>query len=237
MKPFRFKEFSVSQDRCAMKIGTDGVLLGAWANPKEALSIFDIGTGTGVIALQLAQRSSAENIDALEINSDAFEQCVDNFEQSDWGDRLFCYHASLQEFVKEVDEKYDFIISNPPFFNSTYKEGAISDKRALARHSESLPYSVLLESTSKLLAEKGECAFIIPFEEEILFLTIALENNLFPNRITRVKGTEDSSIKRSLLQMSFQETKPIIDELIIEKERHVYTGKYIELVKEFYLQM
>lgn len=236
-KPFKFKEFSVSQDKCAMKIGTDGVLLGAWAKPKNFYSILDIGTGTGVIALQLAQRSSAEIIDALEIDTDAFEQAVDNFEQSDWGDRLFCYHASLQEFTDEIDEKYDFIISNPPFFNSTYKKGEISNQRVLARHSESLSYTVLLESTSKLLSEIGECAFIIPFEEETSFLAIASENNLFLNRITRVKGTENSKIKRSLLQLSFQKETPLLDELIIEKERHVYTEKYIELVKEFYLQM
>ncbi len=220
-----------------MKIGTDGVLLGAWANPKEAFSILDIGAGTGVIALQMAQQTTAEIIDALEIDTEAFEQCVDNFEQSDWGNRLFCYHASLQEFVEEVDEKYDFIISNPPFFNSTFKEGKISDKRVLARHSESLSYSVLLESTSKLLSETGECAFIIPFEEETHFLKIALEKNLFPNRITRVKGTEGSKIKRSLLQLSFTKAMPKIDELVIEIERHVYNEKYINIVKDFYLQM
>ena len=203
MSEFKFKQFTVNQDKSAMKIGTDGVLLGAWANPKNAFSILDIGTGTGVIALQMAQRTHAEIIDALEIDADAFEQAVDNFEQSDWSDRLFCYHASLQEFVAEIDEEYDFVISNPPFFNSTYKEGEISEKRILARHSESLSYAILLKSTSKLLSEIGECAFIIPFDEEENFLTIASEYKLLPNRITRVKGTVNSSIKRTLLQLSF----------------------------------
>lgn len=237
MSIFKFKEFTVFQDKCAMKIGTDGVLLGAWANAKDSISILDIGTGTGVISLQLAQRSYADKIDALEIDADAFEQAVSNFESSDWSDRLFCYHVSLQEFVEEIDEEYDFIISNPPFFNSTYKENEISEKRIIARHTESLPYEVLLESISKLLSEKGECAFIIPFNEENSFLKLASNNNLYPNRITRVKGTDITPIKRSLLQMSFQGSTPIINELIIEKERHIYTEEYINLVKDFYLQM
>ena len=122
MQPFHFKEFSVAHDKCAMKIGTDAVLLGAWVECEQANSILDIGTGTGIIALQMAQRSFAELIDAIEIEGNAYEQAVENFEQSIWGDRLFCYHASLQEFVEEMDEKYDLIISNPPFYTSTFKE-------------------------------------------------------------------------------------------------------------------
>jgi len=115
-KPFAFKKFSVNQDRCAMKIGTDGVLLGAWATiSHNPFSILDIGTGTGILALMLAQRSHAENIEAIEIDDAAFEQAADNFENSPWGDRLFCYHAAFNEFVEEIDDKYDLIISNPPF--------------------------------------------------------------------------------------------------------------------------
>lgn len=236
-KDFKFKQFTVSQYKCAMKIGTDGVLLGAWTQLGNPFSVLDIGSGTGIIALQIAQRCNAEIIDALEIDADAFEQAVENFERSDWGDRLFCYHASLQEFADEIEDKYDFIISNPPFYTSTYKTNTIEDKRAVARHSESLPYAVLLESAAKLLSESGSCAFITPFEEEENFLAIASENNLFPNRITRVKGTSKSPIKRSLLQLSFKKSTIEFDELIIEIERHVYTEKYINLVKDFYLKM
>ena len=236
IKPFQFKQFTIQQDRTAMKVGTDGVLLGAWVDLKsEVFSVLDIGAGTGLIALMVAQRCNAELIDAVELNDDAYEQTVDNFEISDWGDRLFCYHASLEEFADEIDDTYDLIISNPPFYTSTFKE--LSDDRAMARHSESLPYDELLRNTSKLLSEKGSCAFIIPNEEEINFIAIAKEYQLFPNRITRVKGTENSPIKRSLLQFSFLENKIIEDELIIEIERHKYTSKYIELVKDFYLKM
>ena len=234
---FKFKKFNVEQDQCAMKVGTDGVLLGAWANPKKPFSILDIGTGTGVIALQMAQRTDAELIDALEIDATAFEQAVENFEVSDWGDRLYCYHASLQEFVDEVEEKYDFIISNPPFYTTTFKENSISDQRALARHTQNLPFETLLKSTSKLLSEEGTSAFIIPFESESEFLHIAANFGFFPNRITRVKGTEKSEIKRSLLQLSFQKSTPEIKTLVIEIERHIYTQDYKDLVQGFYLKM
>ena len=234
--PFQFKQFAVHQNNTAMKVGTDGVLLGAWAQiDPNVFNILDIGTGTGLIALMMAQRSNAEIIDGVELNDKAYEQSVDNFERSDWGDRLFCYHASLQEFADEIDDKYDLIISNPPFYTSTYKE--LPEDRAMARHSESLRYSNLLSSTAKLLSEIGSCAFIIPFTEEENFIEIARENNLYIFRITRVKGRAEAPIKRSLLQFSFEEKLVITNELIIEMERHVYTDAYKYLVKEFYLKM
>ncbi len=236
MKPFQFKQFTIQQDKTAMKVGTDGVLLGAWANLDfYPNSILDIGAGTGLIALMMAQRSDAETIDAIELNDAAYEQTVENFENSDWGDRLFCYHASLTEFTDEIDEKYDFIISNPPFYTSTYKE--LSEERAMARHAESLTYADLLESTSKLLSKNGNCAFIIPFEEEENFLKIAKENKLYPNRITRVKGAVNTVVKRSLLQLSFLKTEPIHSELTLELSRHNYTEEYKSLVQDFYLKL
>lgn len=235
-KPFQFKQFTIQQDKTAMKVGTDGVLLAAWVDIKpEVFSALDIGAGTGLIAIMIAQRCNAELIDAVELNDDAYEQTVDNFEASNWGDRLFCYHASLKEFTDEIDDTYDLIVSNPPFYTSTYKE--LSDDRAMARHSGSLPYDELLKSVTKLLSENGSCAFILPYDEEDNFVTFAKTNKLFPNRITRVKGTVDSPIKRSLIQLSFFESKLIQDELIIEIERHNYTSEYLELVKDFYLNM
>ena len=235
-KPFQFKEFTIHQDKTAMKIGTDGVLLGAWVTINEnSNNILDIGTGTGLIALQLAQRSDIKTIDAIEIEPNAYEQAVENFENSDWSDRLFCYHASLQEFVNEIDEKYDLIISNPPYYNDTFKK--LDKNRALARHTENLSFSILLSATAKLLSKIGTCVFIIPFKEEVAFLKIAKDNKLFPQRITRVKGNIKTDFKRSLLQLSFNNSKPIIDELTIEIERHVYTEDYKKLVKYFYLNL
>ncbi len=236
MKPFQFKQFNILQDKTAMKVGTDGVLLGAWANLDfYPDSILDIGAGTGLIALMMAQRCDAETIDAIELNDAAYEQTVENFEASDWGDRLFCYHASLDEFTDEIDEKYDFIISNPPFYTSTYKE--LPEDRAMARHAESLTYVDLLNSTAKLLSESGNCAFIIPFEEEENFLKIAEENQLYPNRITRVKGAVNTAVKRSLLQFSFVQTAITFGELTLELSRHNYTEDYKSLVQDFYLKL
>ena len=235
-QPFKFKAFSVIQDKCAMKVGTDGVLLGAWVNIDPGLeSILDIGTGSGLIALQMAQRSDAELIDALEIETNAFEQAVENFENSDWSNRLFCYHASLQEFEEEIDEKYELIISNPPYFNDSFK--ALKEDRATARHTGSLNFYELLSATARLLAEKGSCAFIIPFKEEENFIQITKNNGLFPSRITRVRGNSKSDLKRSLLQLISTDISPIINELTIELERHVYTATYVDLVKDFYLKL
>lgn len=233
---FQFKQFSVNQDRCAMKIGTDGVLLGAWATvTHRPFSILDIGAGTGILSLMLAQRSFAETIEAIEIEGNAYEQAAENFENSPWADRLFCYHAGFLEFIEEVDDTYDLIISNPPFYSEDYKTE--NTQRDLARFTDALPFEHLLYGTSKLLSENGKAAFIIPFPEEDYFITLAAKFNLHPNRLTRVKGTPSTDIKRSLLEFSFIKTEIDTSELIIEIDRHDYTKDYINLTKDFYLKM
>ncbi len=237
-KPFKFKQFTIEQDRCEMKIGTDGVLLGAWSsldhNPE---SILDIGTGTGLIALMLAQRSDAFQIDALEIEDNAYEQAVENFERSDWGDRLFCYHAGFDEFVEEMknEEDYDLIISNPPFYSEDYKTG--NENRDKARFADALPLPELIEGASLLLSKNGHLDMIIPFSEEEKALELGENHLLFPNRITRVKGTKESPKKRSLISFGFERTEIEIKELILEISRHNYTEEFKELVKDFYLKL
>ncbi len=239
--PFQFKEFAIKQDRCAAKIGTDGVLLGAWTslnhNPE---SILDIGTGTGVIALMLAQRSYAQTIDALELDDNAYEQATENFEDSPWGDRLFCYHAHLYEFAAEIDDVYDLIISNPPFYEEDYKTKNTARDRA--RFEEAMPFELLVGATAKLLATNGVFAVIIPSKREQDFIALSEKAGLVPIRITRVKGTPTSIVKRSLLEFRFRESEPqnyspVIDELTIENARHDYTNDYRNLVKNFYLKM
>lgn len=245
---FEFKQFSIIQERSAMKVGTDGVLLGAWTplinNP---YNILDIGAGTGLISLMLAQRSHAEQIDAIEIEENAYEECVDNFENSSWGDRLFCYHAGLDEFVEELQEmdeetnevemleQYDVIVSNPPFYTEDYKTS--DEARDLARFADALPFEDLVEAAYLLLSENGIFSVIIPYTAEENFIALAKQSLLFPLKITRVKGTPNSEIKRSLLAFTRIEQTPIMDELIIETTRHQYTPEYIELTKEFYLKM
>lgn len=219
-----------------MKVGTDGVLLGAWSSlENEPNSILDIGAGTGVIALQMAQRSLAETIDAIELDDHAYEQCVENFEASPWADRLFCYHASLDEFRNEVEDTYDLIISNPPFYSEDVSSG--NPSRDQARQSQSLPFDALFAGVKKLLSKKGSFATIIPAKEEPNFLQLAAENALFVNRKTYVKGNQNSKINRVLMQFSYAENDLIVEELSIEKNRHEYTKAYMELTKAFYLKM
>jgi tRNA1Val (adenine37-N6)-methyltransferase len=234
---FQFKQFSVQQDRCAMKIGTDGVLLGAWTPiDNNPFSILDIGTGTGIIALMLAQRSNAQQIDALEIDEDAYEQSVDNFENSPWSDRLFCFHAGLDEFVEEPEDEYDLIVSNPPFYTEDYKTE--NEQRDLARFADAMPFEDLIEAAALLLSENGIFSVIIPFKEEEKFIALANEYELYPIKITRVKGTPASEIKRSLIAFVRDENTAVLtDELVIETARHIYTPEYIELTKDFYLKM
>ena len=212
-----------------MKIGTDGVLLGAWSSlDHRPESILDIGTGTGLIALMLAQRSDAELIDALEIEENAYEQAVENFEKSDWGDRLFCYHAGFDEFVEEMqdEEKYDLIISNPPFYSEDYKTG--NENRDQARFADALPLEELIEGASLLLSEKGHLDIIIPHSEEKKAIEIAKSFNLFPNRITRVKGTEASPVKRSLLSFGFDK-KVSIFHFSLSNMAFQVQGSYLSL--------
>ena len=238
---FSFKQFNVNQDRCAMKIGTDSVLLGAWCpidNPEASgpFSVLDIGAGTGVLSLMLAQRTNAEQIDALEIDEDAYEQCVENFEASPWSDRLFCFHAGLDEFVEEPEDEYDIIISNPPFYSEDYKTD--NSQRDLARFQDALPFEELIEAADLLLSENGIFAVIIPYKEEERFIDLCSEVELFPVKVTRVKGSHTTPIVRSLLAFKRYELSVLTaDELVIEINRHEYTDDYINLTKDFYLKM
>lgn len=237
-KPFQFKKFTVAQDNCAMKIGTDGVLLGAWASVAHAPeTILDIGAGTGIIALMLAQRSTAQLVDAVEIEDNAFVQAVENFERSPWGDRLFCYHASFEEFAEEMkgEVQYDLIVANPPFYTDQFSSG--DAKRDQARFSKALPKENLLKGVSELLAETGKFNLIIPYQEESVLLELAQSYHLYPHRLTRVKGDKNSPVKRSLCEFGLDHKTFDIEELIIEDTRHRYTPEYVQLVKEFYLKM
>ena len=219
---FRFKQFAVQQVGAAMKVGTDGVLLGAWAplgrNPG---AILDIGAGTGLIALMLAQRSAAETIDAIEIDADSFEVCTHNFEASPWADRLFCYHAGLSEFAEEFGPEYDLIVSNPPYYPETVGSG--KPARDQARQQRALPFEELLGSAVALMTPEARFCVIIPCREEASFLQLAKDFGLFPALITRVRGNPNAETKRSLLCLERQPFPLQEDTLTIEENRHVYT--------------
>ncbi len=234
---FQFKQFTIHQDKTAMKVGTDAVLLGAWCPiDNKPFSVLDIGAGTGILSLMLAQRTNAEQIDAIEIDENAYEQCVENFEASPWGDRLFCFHAGLDEFVDEPEDEYDIIISNPPFYSENYKTD--NDSRDLARFQDALPFEDLVDAASLFLSENGIFAVILPYKEEERFIDLCAQVELFPVKVTRVKGSHTTPIVRSLLAFKRYEL-PVLeaDELVIEISRHEYTDDYIHLTKAFYLKM
>lgn len=232
---FKFKQFSINQDRTAMKVGTDGVLLGAWADVLNAEKVLDIGTGTAVISLMIAQRSNVNNIiiKAIEIEKEATSQAIENTNCSPWNINIEVINIGIQQYNPTI--KFDLIVSNPPFFNNSHKTP--NSKRNLARHTDSLSFNSLLEKTSTLLSANGKASFIIPFYSETNFIDIASKLGLFPVRITRVKGTEESAIKRSLIELSFNKKKCLETSLTIEISRHVYTQDYINLTKDFYLKM
>lgn len=236
MNPFKFKQFSINQDRCAMKVGTDAVLLGSWTPLKQNIqNILDIGAGTGIIALMLAQRSGAKSIDAIEIEDNAYIQCIENFENSPWSDRLFCYHASLLEFSEEFEDEYDLIVSNPPFYSADFKSE--DARRDLARFYDALPFEHLVKGVSKLLSKQGIFSIIIPYQEEENFKILASKHNLFPIEILHIRGNPESEIKRSLMAFSFDQKHTKYEDIVIETSRHQYTTDYINLTKDFYLKM
>ncbi len=236
---FRFKQFSISQKRSAMKVGTDGVLLGAWTDlSHRPESILDVGAGTGLIALMLAQRSVAPVIDAVEIDADAYEEAVENFENSPWGDRLFCYHADFRTFYREIEEVYDLIISNPPYFEEpSSQEMMITQGRRRARFTSALSFQALFEGVGKLLAPNGKWALIAPRSAENSILQKGTEHHLYLQRRLRVRGRESTPVKRSLLLFGWEKESFREAELILEITRHRYTQEYQALTKDFYLDV
>ncbi|MGB5980942.1 MAG: methyltransferase [Nonlabens sp.] len=246
MSIFRFKKFEVHQERSSQKIGTDGVLLGAWCSKDQnPYKILDIGAGTGLISLMLAQRFSRADIEAIEIDDDAFEEATLNFENSPWADRMFCYHASFQEFYEQEDEdldRYDLIVSNPPFFTGTPDPELTGQARSIARFEDALPFEELIYGIYKLLEIDGVFACIIPADREDEFKKIAAHFQLKNSRATYIKGTMDSKVKRCLLEFRFRESENlpknlVANTLILEKKRHLYTKDAQELLKDFYLKL
>jgi len=232
-KPFFFKQFKIFQDKTAMKVGTDGVLLGAWANTLFANEILDIGTGTGLIALMLCQKNENSIVTAIEIEKNAFDQAVENIKLSKWQNNISVIHTSIQEF--KTQKKFDLIVSNPPFFNNSFS--AKNKSRNIARQTDSLSFEILLKRTASLLSKSGKACFIIPFSEKYIFLKIASNNNLFLNKTLNIKGNIKTKIKRVLMEFSFQETELDENTLAIEIFRHVYTDDYLDLVQDFYFKM
>ena len=230
---FVFKQFKINQDKCAMKVGTDAVLLGSWVDTSNTKTILDIGTGTGIIALMLAQKSSA-SIDAIDIDRNAFLQASENVEDCRWKDRISTHHISLQQFTDESKYKYDLIVSNPPYFVDSSK--ALEESRTNARHTDHLSFCDLLKGVLSLLKPDGKFYVILPTKESQLFRDLAEEQDLFLTKLTRVITRTDKPEKRLLMKFEFIKKTVEEDSITIEKDdRHSYTSEYNELTKDYYL--
>jgi tRNA1Val (adenine37-N6)-methyltransferase len=232
---FEFQKFTIKQDKSAMKVGTDSVLLGSWVNEIQPENILDIGTGTGLLALMMAQKYPTATIDAIDIDSNAFVQALENVKQSRWHKNIKLYNTSIQDYSTEINKKYDLIISNPPFFTHSFKSNTLA--RNLARHNDSLPFEVLAKCAAKLLNSKGEFYLVLPFKDYLSFESHAFANGLHLKKTLRIKSNQSKEVKRVLLCFSFELCTVYSSELIIENnERHNYTFDYISLTKDYYLQ-
>lgn len=229
---FQFKHFTICDDSTAMKVGTDGVLLGAWADVAEDMSILDVGTGSGIIALMAAQRNATAYITAVDIDADAVAQAQANILATPWHNRIACKHLDIKAFTS--DAKFDHIISNPPYFvEKTHSPNA---QRSLARSAESLPFRVLVESAERLLNVGGKLSVVLPTESALLFRYEAFER-LWLSRLCSVVTVEGDAPKRVLMEFVYTD-KPLMprcEELVIQQRDGSYSPKYRALTKDFYL--
>ena len=231
---FAFKQFTIKQDLCAMKVGTDAVLLGAWIIPNGSSNILDIGTGTGIISLMLAQKSKAE-IDAIDIDENAVIQAKQNISESKFSNNIIVNHISFQEFAKSSDKKFNLIVTNPPYFEQSLKSS--DQKRSHARHADVLPFEDLLDGVIKLLDPKGKFCLILPKLEAEKFRALAEKKGLHLSKLLRIKSRADKDTdKRHIMQFEFTPTEFSETTLVIEQqERHQYTSEYKELTKDYYV--
>lgn len=230
---FKFKQFTVYQESVAMRVGTDGVLLGAWTDHPTPQHILDIGSGTGVISLMAAQRWSEARIDAIDPDLGAFEQSRSNFEQSPWGNRLAAHHIDLQHFDSAP---YDLIISNPPYFVNSLKNP--DSAKSTARHTDSLPHNELVQHAARLLSPEGTFAVILPADLRLNLLEIAKQNGLSLHRIAEIFDRKGKSSIRIMAEFKKSiSAKPIEEQIYIrDAESGDYTEQYKTLTKDFYLK-
>lgn len=228
MKPFKFKQFEIQQSKDVFRVGTDGVLLGALANIDHSKKVLEVGTGTGLISLMLAQRNSSAEFLGIDINEEAVNLTRLNFENSPFYVRLKNIYQDFKSF--ETEGKFDLIVSNPPYF-----EESGSEKDKLARQTVELNFQQLISKSSKLLSENGIFSVIIPFEIGGDFVKLAYENHLFLIRKVNIKGIGNSKTKRLILEFSLTEKEAEESEFIIEKSPRQYSDQYLELTKEFHV--
>jgi tRNA1Val (adenine37-N6)-methyltransferase len=230
---FRFKKFTIYQDKAAFKVGTDGVLLGACADIVGVRSILDIGSGTGLISIMLAQRCNAE-ITAIEPDRESFDQSCENVNRSEWSNRIKVVHTDLQNYNPD-QRKFDLIVTNPPYFSDSLKSP--DPRKSTARHNDSLTTRKLLEGVLKFLEDDSRLQLIMPYVEGNVFIADAHKYGLYCNSILKIKPLPTSEIRRLILTFSRLQKKPVERFLTIEHgKRHEFTEDYVNLTKDFYLK-
>lgn len=229
---FQFKQFLIRQGQTAMKVGTDGVLLGAWVGVENCSSILDIGTGTGLLTLMAAQRNAQAQIEAVEIDSAAYLQACENIASSPWNDRITLHHTSIFNFYPE--KRFDCILCNPPFF--LHSTPAPEHSRSIARHCNEFSHTDLLSLSQRLISPQGKLNLILPTTEAENLIRQSSQYSAYLTRITKVKPTPQKAPKRYLLEFSFSHPAPLdSSELILEYSHHNYSPEYRELARDFYL--
>jgi len=231
---FRFKQFTINQERAMFKVTTDSVLLGAWTDIERAGSILDIGTGTGLLALMAAQRSAARIV-AIEPDRDSFLQAGININGSPWAERITLLNTALQDYYPDGGAGFEAIIINPPYFVNSLMNP--DENKARARHNVTLQQTDLLEAAGRLLNNGGSLHLVLPVNEAERFLVLAVNYRLFCSRRMLVRPTPGQQPSRVLMTLR-QENGPFIEEeIVIEKGgRHIYSAEYVSLTKEFYLK-
>lgn len=228
MKPFRFQQFSIQQSKDVFRVGTDGVLLGAMCNVKNAKKILEIGTGTGLISLMLAQRNVSAKISAIDINENAVKLASENFRNSIFNENL---KVELKDFKNfETNENFDLVVCNPPFF-----EENASAKDVLARQQVELNFRNLVEKSTEIITKKGILSIILPSESATDVKSLAEEFNLYLVREINIYGIEGGNLKRNILEFSLAQKPLEISDFVIEKSPRKYSDQYLNLTKNFHV--
>jgi tRNA1Val (adenine37-N6)-methyltransferase len=232
---FQFKQFTVVQNHSGFKVGTDGCLLGAWADVSSAKHILDIGTGSGLIALMLAQRNTNASIIAIEINAESAAQASENFANSSFSNRLTLINQSLQLFEKENSTLFDHVVCNPPFFANSTKNA--NDQQSLARHDDSLRFQELFQISFLMMSEKGSLSIIIPFDRKNEVILMAKENGFYAKRILDIKPNPQKEENRTLLTFELAPRLVEIEHWNLYSETNVYSSEAKNLLAPFYLKL
>ena len=232
---FQFKQFTVYHDKCAMKVGTDGALLGAWAPVAGAANLLDIGTGSGLIALMLAQRCPDARITGVDIDGPATEQARENVAASPWKDRIRIVRQDVREWAEREGEKYDALVANPPYF--VEKVACPDAARHAARHTDGLSFDELLKAAVALMAETGTFSVVLPSTAVPEFIAAASRHRLYLCHQTWVHTKPTKPAKRALMTFVRRPAATRIDQLSLEVETGVFSPEFVALLQPFYLKL